>query len=62
MNRKSKTASLLIAFLVVLIPTYLRSQEKEIKKGMRQKPNVILIMTDDQGYGDIGAKGIGAGK
>ncbi|MFH5833315.1 hypothetical protein [Halalkalibaculum sp. DA384] len=42
----------LISVILVLISCSL-----EHKGDLEGKPNVILIMTDDQGYGDIGAHG-----
>lgn len=44
---------IIVALLVISCST-----KKEAEKSVaKSKPNVILIMTDDQGYGDIGAHG-----
>ena len=45
---------LVTLLLLLLVPvTRLQTAEKEAS----QKPNVIVILTDDQGYGDLGCHG-----
>ncbi len=57
MMNKNKTFNYIkILFLVVLVSTIMLSctkQEKEITK----KPNIVLIVADDLGFGDIGCYG-----
>ena len=54
-NRKTisimKTISLII-FCTVLIPSLVFAQNKNL-----QKPNIIIIMADDLGFGDVGFSG-----
>lgn len=42
----------IIAALIVLTPSLVIGQVQ-----VKKRPNVIVVMTDDQGYGDIGAHG-----
>lgn len=44
---KPKPMTILVILIICLVSSY----------GMASKPNVILIMTDDQGYGDLGCHG-----
>ncbi len=46
----SKKTTLALFAVLVCLPTLAQAQEKE-------RPNVILIFTDDQGYGDVGCYG-----
>lgn len=47
-------ASLLLTISVVLMSCKATKQEKETEA---KKPNVIILITDDQGYGDLGHNG-----
>jgi arylsulfatase A len=49
---KKHTIQLLTAFLVFIVNPF---QHRSIKA--QKKPNVIIMMTDDQGFGDIGMHG-----
>ena len=49
MNRRQFVKTAAMAGLTTAITGHLSAEE-----GSSKKPNVILIMTDDQGYGDIG--------
>ncbi len=48
------TGFVLISFLYSCNST---SKTKENSNGIKKQPNVIIVITDDQGYGDIGALG-----
>jgi len=48
-----KSYSTIYLFAVLLF----NSCEKKVRESVGQKPNVIVIMTDDQGYGDVAAHG-----
>ncbi len=45
-------------FLFIFVFAQLTAQTKQQKAGV--KPNIILIYTDDLGYGDVGAYGTSA--
>jgi arylsulfatase A-like enzyme len=47
------SAALLFSLLVGIVPTFARAQSK---------PNILLIVSDDTGYGDLGAYGGGEGR
>lgn len=53
---KSKL-SLWLMLLALSITVGCNSSKKEVQKVNENRPNVILIMTDDQGYGDLGRHG-----
>ncbi|GAB1474039.1 hypothetical protein MASR2M69_14800 [Bacteroidota bacterium] len=54
-----KTVSILLSFIGVASATLKASPNTELeeKNDNRQKPNVIIILTDDQGYGDLSCNG-----
>ncbi len=54
-SRFSRTALLICGFLLPL--GSLSATQAQPAAAETRKPNVILIMTDDQGYGDLGAHG-----
>ena len=47
--------SRLLAFSAIFLTTSLVAQAQESLKG--KKPNIIVIITDDQGYGDLSCHG-----
>lgn len=49
--------TVLIACLSCLLLVWVPSTEAQPQAGSPQKPNVLLIITDDVGYGDIGSYG-----
>lgn len=55
MNRYSKNISVLAGILMLLLIS--GCQNTQDKKEQKVKPNVLLIITDDQGYGDFSAYG-----
>ncbi len=54
-----KTVSILLSFIGAASATLKASPNTELeeKNDNRQKPNVIIILTDDQGYGDLSCNG-----
>ena len=50
MTRLTTTLTLTATLLATAVPTWADHHNSK-------KPNVVLIMTDDQGYGEIGAHG-----
>ncbi|AYN69224.1 arylsulfatase [Euzebyella marina] len=51
------TKNLLLAALVICISSCKPKKESEPKSERPQKPNIVLIFTDDQGYRDVGVFG-----
>ncbi|NQV32502.1 MAG: arylsulfatase [Phycisphaeraceae bacterium] len=52
MTRNSPSFILMLCLLFILCQGYAASRDIQ-----RDRPNVILILTDDQGYGEVGAHG-----
>lgn len=46
----------LTAFLFLCLPTYAKQSSQDPKES-KDKPNFVIIFTDDQGYGDLGCFG-----
>jgi len=53
---KNITSIALIIGLYILSPFFIHGEELELNK-KNKKPNIILILTDDQGYGDLSIHG-----
>ena len=49
--------SLIIFFFIVLVGTSTSCSNKENKKDTNKRPNIVLIVADDLGFGDIGCYG-----
>ena len=56
-NRINSIAYSAVLFFVLFLLSCSSKEKKEQKEEEKQKPNVILILVDDQGYGDISALG-----
>ncbi len=56
MNRKAYTCNIIKSAAFLLMTLLLSCSGKEVTES-NPKPNVILIMTDDQGIGDFGFTG-----
>lgn len=54
-KRKSLIFYFLSLIVVITLISCWESQEKQVKS--ETKPNIILVITDDQGYGDLGITG-----
>jgi arylsulfatase A-like enzyme len=55
--KKNKSKILMIFSLVVFVFSYLGCGQKQKKVAEKNHPNVIVIMTDDLGYVDVGFNG-----
>ncbi|MCM4156932.1 arylsulfatase [Christiangramia antarctica] len=56
-NIKNNTFHLVLIALSLLVSSCSSVAKKKEISGLKEKPNVILIMVDDQGYGDIASLG-----
>ena len=54
MNRRNFLSKMMGAYVTTCLPGTISLAEKQ---GKKRSPNVILIMTDDQGWGDIHSHG-----
>src|SRR5688572_5295412 len=50
-------AAAIVLLLVVLVARSITDGASSAQPAQTSKPNVVLIMTDDAGYGDIGSYG-----
>jgi arylsulfatase A-like enzyme len=51
----SKAPLLLLGILLLNVPPSSKAQSAETLRAEAKRPNVVLIVTDDQGYGDLSA-------
>ncbi|RAJ15959.1 sulfatase-like protein [Arenibacter echinorum] len=54
--RKLKYILIVLSFGLILL-SCMEVAKSDVSKSEHKKPNIILIMTDDQGYGDLASLG-----
>ncbi|RLD30441.1 MAG: arylsulfatase [Bacteroidetes bacterium] len=52
-----RTTILKITFLLALMPSLLFAQEIDLQNKENRQPNILIILADDMGYGDLGCMG-----
>ena len=57
MNIKSKLLTPCVVCLILFLCSVLKAQSKTDEAEAADKPNILIIFTDDQGYGDLGCYG-----
>lgn len=56
-NNGLKTCSLVLPFLLLVAASTITAVSAQVPTNKNEKPNIIIILTDDQGFGDVGFNG-----